>query len=77
MMTYKPFTEDYVPLLPWFDEVLIGIFLGYSAIEVKRFASMLKWQPKVATPLAYAGRHSLLIYMLHQPLLLGVLYLLR
>ena len=29
-MTYKPPTEDYVPLAPWFGVVLIGMFLGRS-----------------------------------------------
>ena len=28
LMTHKPITEDYVPLLPWFGVVLLGLFLG-------------------------------------------------
>lgn len=77
MMTYKPFTEDYVPLLPWFGVVLIGLFIGRMALQEKRLAPLMAWRPQGATgrTLAFAGRHSLLIYMLHQPLLMGVLYL--
>ena len=30
LMTHKPPTEDYVPLLPWFGVVLLGIFAGRS-----------------------------------------------
>jgi len=79
LMTYKPFTEDYVPLLPWFGVVLIGLFLGRLALREKRLAPVMAWKPKSAPgrSLAFAGRHSLLIYMLHQPLLMGVLYLIK
>ena len=77
LMTYKPFTEDYVPLLPWFGVVLFGMFLGHGALEVKRLAPLMQWRPKGAAPLAYAGRHGLLIYMLHQPLLMGMLLLFK
>jgi uncharacterized membrane protein len=68
LMTYKPVTEDYVPLLPWFGVVLVGMFMGSKT-------PLLKW-PRAAF-LAYIGRHSLLIYMLHQPLLLAMLYLIK
>lgn len=79
LMTYKPITEDYVPLMPWFGVVLIGLFLGRLALREKRLARLMAWRPKGAPgrSLVFAGRHSLLIYMLHQPLLLGVLYLLK
>jgi len=73
-MTHKPPTEDYVPLLPWFGVVMLGVFAGPP---MHRLASRL--QPYCAVPtvkwLALAGRHSLLIYLLHQPLLLGGLTL--
>lgn len=74
LMTHKPGTEDYVPLLPWFGVVLLGIFAGPA---LQRLAYRL--QPRRATAplagLALAGRHSLLIYLLHQPLLMGALAL--
>jgi len=77
LMTYKPITEDYVPLLPWFGVVLIGLFLGKAIYARPKIPTLARWQP-VRLPgkiLSAAGRHSLLIYLLHQPLLLGVLYL--
>ena len=79
LMTYKPITEDYVPLLPWFGVVLIGLFLGRLALKEKRLAPIMAWNPKGVSgrSLAFVGSHSLLIYMLHQPLLMGVLYLLK
>jgi uncharacterized membrane protein len=68
LMTYKPASEDYVPLLPWFGILLWGIWLGHfmygRAWAVHAWPLFLTWP----------GRHSLLIYMLHQPVLLGLLY---
>lgn len=74
LMTRKPFTEDYVPLFPWFGVVLLGLFLGKSVAGRGWPAA---WRPRGwwGRMLTRAGRHSLAIYMLHQPVLLGVLYL--
>lgn len=75
LMTYKPATEDYVPLLPWLGVVLLGMFAGpYTARWLQTHlrgigdAAMVRW-------LALAGRHSLVIYLIHQPLLIGALSL--
>ena len=77
LMTYKPITEDYVPLLPWFGVVLIGLFLGKAIYARPKVPALARWQPMrlPGRVLSGAGRHSLLIYLLHQPLLLGALYL--
>lgn len=79
LMTHKPVTEDYVPLLPWFGVVLIGIFFARWAYTHGNFTALSRWQSHtvVARGLQFAGRHSLLIYMLHQPLFIGSLYLVR
>ncbi len=74
LMSYTPQTNDYVPLLPWFGPVLAGIALGRGLDAVPRLTG---WQP-AATPilaLGWAGRHSLAIYLTHQPLLIGALWL--
>ncbi|MFZ5595156.1 MAG: DUF1624 domain-containing protein [Pseudomonadota bacterium] len=76
LMTHKPVTEDYVPLLPWFGVVLIGLFLGrlvYSGGDAPAFARWRGEQP-VARLLAWGGKHSLMIYMLHQPVFFAILY---
>ncbi len=76
LMTHKPATEDYVPLLPWLGVVLIGISIGHllqrTGIGEDLLSSYQSSAP--ARMLALAGRHSLLIYMLHQPILLAVLW---
>ena len=76
MMTHKPVTEDYVPLLPWFGVVLIGMFIGRT-LCLPGLAPVREWRSgrSPVRALAFLGRHSLLVYMLHQPLLFAVLYL--
>jgi uncharacterized membrane protein len=72
LMTHKPPTEDYVPLLPWLGVVLVGIGIGHwlLARERDRLAALSRTTPAW---LAWMGRHSLLIYLVHQPVLVGVL----
>jgi len=72
-MTVKPYTEDYVPLFPWMGAVFLGIALGH-ALARHDFAALapLGCAPRWFRTL---GRHTLLIYMIHQPLLLGALWL--
>ena len=76
LMTFKPVTEDYVPLLPWFGVVLLGMFVARSIFARPSGARVAQWQPRsrLARTLALAGRHSLLIYMLHQPVFIALLY---
>lgn len=62
---------DYYPLLPWFGIFLSGVILGKHAYQNKRGGN----PPLVCKPLAYLGKHSLSIYLIHQPILLGLLYL--
>lgn len=77
LMTYKPPTEDYVPFVPWFGVVLLGIFVGHWLCRRPMAPALLRWRSRLppARLLAFAGRHSLSIYLLHQPLLLGMLWL--
>ena len=76
-MEYKPATDDYAPLLPWFGVVLLGMFFARWAITEKHFSLIQRWQPGsvLTRTLAIAGVYSLPIYMLHQPLFLGLLKL--
>jgi len=67
---------DYEPIFPWFGVVLIGIALGDVLYPggVRSFA-LPKLPANAIAPLVFLGRHSLLIYLVHQPLILAVLYL--
>jgi len=64
---------DYYPIFPWFFLFLAFTFIGTYAAE-GRFP---EWTTKMhVRPLAFVGRHSLLIYVLHIPILYGLLWLL-
>lgn len=64
-------TLDYVPLLPWFGLVLIGMACGfYFYPDGQRGFSIRSDEPEFSRPFSFLGRHSLLIYFLHQPLIL-------
>jgi len=72
-MTAKPITEDYVPLFPWTGVMLVGIALGHALVRNQfRAVAPFGRGPRL---LAWLGRRSLAVYMLHQPILIGVLYL--
>ena len=77
LMTRLPVTVDYVPILPWFGVVLIGIYLGQLLSQQPNKSLLKSWQcnDTFSKTLALGGRYSLHIYMLHQPLFLGILYI--
>lgn len=77
LMTFKPFTtEDYVPMLPWFGIVLLGIFFGNRFLSGD-FALLKIWRPEngALRVLTFAGRHTLVLYIVHQPILVGLIQL--
>jgi uncharacterized membrane protein len=65
---------DYFPLVPWLGVFLAGATLGKSVYAPGR--SLFRRPPR-ATFINFAGRHSLLIYIVHQPVIMAFLYLLR
>ena len=69
--TYSSF--DYFPLVPWLGVFLLGASLGKSVYAARR--SLLPWRLPESF-INIAGRHSLLIYIVHQPIIMGILYLL-
>jgi uncharacterized membrane protein len=79
LTTRKPSTEDYVPILPWIGVVLIGAGIG-------AWWSRLGWRvPRVLQPLnrrpprllVFLGTWALTVYLVHQPILIGLLTLAR
>lgn len=68
-------TADFVPVVPWFGCVLAGMALGRIALaHPGRWRGwQARWLP--ARIVAWGGRHSLPIYLLHQPLFIGTLLL--
>jgi uncharacterized membrane protein len=79
LTTRKPSTEDYVPILPWIGVVLIGAGIG-------TWWSRLGWRvPRVLQPLnrrpprllVFLGTWALTVYLVHQPVIIGLLALAR
>lgn len=66
------FSADYFPLVPHLFLFLCGCFLGMLG-KTRGFPQFL--QPLRVRPLAFLGRHSLEIYVVHQPVIVAVLWL--
>src|SRR3989338_1352996 len=65
-------TLDYFPLLPWFGVFLIGLFIGEKLYTKGKRRFKIK-EPRFEI-INLFGRHSLFIYLIHQVVLLFVLY---
>jgi len=69
-------TIDYFPILPWFGVCLLGITLGnflykdnkrrYHLPDLSKFRSTKIF--------SWLGQHSLVIYLIHQPIIAGILF---
>ena len=72
------FSTDYFPLLPWLFLFWTGYYLFHCGFQ-RNFHFPFQQNGKPRFPrvplLAAIGRHSLLIYLLHQPVIYGVLTL--
>ncbi|MDI6697416.1 MAG: heparan-alpha-glucosaminide N-acetyltransferase [Candidatus Saccharicenans sp.] len=64
---------DYFPLIPWLGVFLVGVALGRWLYTSKKGLFSRELRP---TFFNWCGRHSLWIYLLHQPVILGILYFL-
>jgi len=70
-------TLDYFPIFPWFGVLLVGIFLGNSlyAGGKRKFKILKQGNNPLIAEISIIGQHSLMIYFLHQPVFLGLLFL--
>ena len=66
------FSTDYFPIFPWAFLFFTGYFL-YGIFEKHRLTKLLT--PNLCPPLQFIGKHTLPIYMAHQPIIYGSLYL--
>ena len=72
---YNFYTLDYFPLLPWLGVVSLGIFLGNTLYEnyTRHFKLPNFSKYSLIRLSGFLGRHSLLIYIIHQPVLIIIL----
>jgi uncharacterized membrane protein len=68
---------DYYPLVPWFGVVLLGVAFGAWAYPQKqRRFTVPDWGGNwPARLLQFIGRHSLAVYLLHQPILIALIFI--
>lgn len=70
---YSGFTSsDYFPLFPWLFLFLFGYFLAVPILKSRRITDFLEHDGGFA---AVIGRHTLILYMIHQPVIFGLLSL--
>lgn len=67
--------SDYYPLLPWFGFAVLGIWAGRRLYpgRMRRFTLPDLAHVAPVRALSFLGRHSLVIYLVHQPVLLALL----
>lgn len=72
-----PRTADFVPVFPWFGCVLAGMALARLLLARAPDGNWTRWRPDSgpARLASLAGRNSLFVYLVHQPLLVGGLML--
>lgn len=75
--TKPPMTCDYQPVLPWAGMVLLGVVVARLVLPGFAHASWPNWVPRnmPVRAMAWGGRHSLFVYIVHQPVILGILFL--
>ncbi|NLL17874.1 MAG: DUF1624 domain-containing protein [Clostridia bacterium] len=70
--SYRSF--DYFPMIPYAGFFMIGTVLGPVLYPNRKSRLNLRLPPN---PISYMGQHSLTVYVLHQPILVVLLYLLH
>lgn len=67
---------DYVPLFPWFGPVLFGIACARLMTRAGALDRLAQWRAgPLARAAAWPGRHSLAVYLTHQPVLIALVWL--
>ena len=71
-----PRSTDWRPLLPWFGVLLAGLLLGRALLARGLPGWLDGWQPRgwLGKTLVFGGRHSLLVYLIHQPVFIAVIF---
>lgn len=64
------FSFDYFPIMPWLGILLLGMYFGQN---VAQKAAKVKLNGFLSRFFVFFGKNSLIIYLLHQPILIFVL----
>jgi uncharacterized membrane protein len=71
----SPRSFDFVPVAPWFAATLLGIAAAQAGTAAGVWDRLRGAPGPVLRALAWPGRHSLAVYLLHQPVLIGLVWL--
>jgi uncharacterized membrane protein len=71
------FTRDLVPFFPWFGVVLLGVAFASAGGHRAPLLVSVERSGRVTRTIAFMGRHALAIYLLHLPILFGLVLLLH
>jgi uncharacterized membrane protein len=67
----RPVTADFLPLFPWVAPLLAGVAAGKLANRFNLWPRLAPTGTPLLNALAWPGQHSLAIYLIHQPILIG------
>jgi uncharacterized membrane protein len=70
---HLPRSNDYVPLFPWIGALLTGIAVARLLVDYNLLARLSRL-PDGPAWLRWGGRHSLTVYLLHQPVLIALVF---
>jgi uncharacterized membrane protein len=75
--TREPISNDWRPLLPYFGVVLAGLMTARLLLARGLPAWMTQWRAHISAgrALVWGGRHSLLVYLVHQPILFALVFM--
>jgi uncharacterized membrane protein len=73
------FSVDYVPMIPWFGLILLGLYCGSRLYPYgRRLIRLPDLDNKpLIRELSFLGRNSLITYLIHQPVILLIYKLFR
>ncbi|MEM8751236.1 MAG: heparan-alpha-glucosaminide N-acetyltransferase [Pseudomonadota bacterium] len=76
LATTPPVSNDYVPMFPWMAATLLGIALAQLLTQLESWSSLARFTlpQAVERPLHFISRHSLVYYLIHQPIMIGILW---
>jgi len=66
-------TFDYFPLIPWLGVILLGVYFSRHIIQK---TANIKFESGLSSIFKFLGKHSLTVYLIHQPLLIMLLIVL-
>ncbi len=75
LSTVPALTVDFEPLFPWFGPFLLGIACAKLASALSLWPRFHIAKTPLVQKLAWPGQHSLAVYLIHQPVLMGLIWM--